>query len=119
MGRKSNFTRVLILLIMSAAYYELYSCGGGMVPYVPTQSGASGANSATSHFFMIDKGVSADMFDVKKLQPLIRQVVVTGNERKEHQAVYHDSTKTVTDVDSSCTATYHNLTPVLNLHRLH
>ena len=81
--KKRKFVVITITIFLS--FLKLYSCGGGVVPYVPTQTGASGASTATSQFFIFEKGVAIDMFDIKKHQPVFRNIVLSGNERKENK----------------------------------
>jgi hypothetical protein len=115
------------MIILYFASYSVFGCGGGVVPYVPTQSGASGSSTSGS-FFLMEKGVAVDMFDVKKLQPLFRNIVLSGNERKINKKMGKaieknkkegagDSTNvdTVQHTGSSSDSTL----PVLNLHRIH
>ena len=98
---------------------EVYGCGGGVVPYVPTQSGASTASSASSgQFFLFEKGVAVDMFNVQQHQPIFRHIVLSGNERKDRSTRGHavaDSSAVAAD----STAAAKEAAPVLNLHRLH
>jgi hypothetical protein len=111
---------IILLTIMTLSFIS-YGCGGGVVPYVPTQSGASGAAS-TGQFFLMEKGVAIDMFDVKKLQPLFRNIVLSGNERNKHKSLKQlnkkeENNRNITD---STTVSYDKKPlPVLNLHRLH
>jgi hypothetical protein len=76
----------------------------------------------------MEKGVAVDMFDVKKLQPLFRNIVLSGNERKinkkmakaiekNKKELARDSTQTGT-VQHGHTSSDSTL-PVLNLHRIH
>jgi len=65
-NEKKTMYAVIVLFIL-ISFLKLYSCGGGVVPYVPTQSGASGASTASSQFFIFEKGVASDLFNVKKL----------------------------------------------------
>ena len=105
-------------------------CGGGMVPYVPTQTGASGGSSTqpTGQFYLLEKGVTYDLFDVKKLQPLFRNIILSGNERKTrvYGARRRLRTKTADRDTLSTAATKDSVAtkadaakPVLNIHRLH
>ncbi len=118
---------VLFTILVSFAAYSVYSCGGGVVPYVPTQSGASGSSSSGS-FFLMEKGVAVDMFDVKKLQPLFRNIVLSGNERKIHKkmgkVIKKKKKETVQDSSEVNTVKHNEMhsdstLPVLNLHRIH
>ena len=132
MGVKSKNRTLKILVICSgisltAAFYSVYSCGGGVIPYIPTQSGASG-NTTSGTFFLLEKGASGEMFDVRQLQPLFRNIVSTGNERTVHKnkekllqpnkaAMAKDSTLIKNSVHGR--AMSDSVLPVLNLHRLH
>lgn len=102
-----------------------YACGGGVVPYVPTQSGASGS-SGSSQFFFMEKGVSTDLFDVKRLQPLFRNIILSGNERKKNKNKSKENDAEVSSAENDSLNAIHNMhmsgksdSPVLNLHRLH
>lgn len=115
------------MLVVLFTVFAVYSCGGGVVPYVPTQSGASGSSTSGS-FFLMEKGVAVDMFDVKKLQPLFRNIVLSGNERKVNKKLKRAirKKKRETAQDSLNTNNVkHNVMhsdstlPVLNLHRIH
>jgi hypothetical protein len=116
---------VLFTVLVSFAAYSVYSCGGGVVPYVPTQSGASGSSTSGS-FFLMEKGVAVDMFDVKKLQPLFRNIVLSGNERKINKkmakAIEKNKKERVqdsTEADNIRHTESDSTLPVLNLHRIH
>ena len=115
------------IIILYFALYPVFGCGGGVVPYVPTQSGASGSSTSGS-FFLMEKGVAVDMFDVKKLQPLFRNIVLSGNERKINKKmgkVIEKSKQETAQDSSNVNNAKHNLLhsdstlPVLNLHRIH
>lgn len=109
----------IIIVIIFLSFPKLYSCGGGVVPYVPTQTGASGASTATSQFFIFEKGVAIDMFDIKKHQPIFRNIVLSGNERKEHKTTVEKSESDSSAVSADSASVAKEVTPVLNLHRLH
>ena len=116
-----NFSAAAFVVLLS--FISLYSCGGGVVPYVPTQSGASGASTANSQFFILEKGVATEMFDIKKHQPIFRNIVLTGNERKFHKAKTSkdkgvDSLATK-GTDSTVVSKEEEVLPILNIHRLH
>lgn len=115
------------MIILYFGFYTVFGCGGGVVPYVPTQSGASGSSTSGS-FFLMEKGVAVDMFDVKKLQPLFRNIVLSGNERKINKKmgrVIKKNKKETASDSSNISNVKHNLLhsdstlPVLNLHRIH
>lgn len=117
--KRGSCLTVIILLMLS---FRTYSCGGGVVPYVPTQSGASGASTASSQFFILEKGVAIDMFNVKKLQPLFRNIILNGNERgkplsKEKLERIENDNKEATDTTDA--SDEEKIVPVLNIHRLH
>jgi len=115
--KKRNFQIITLTVFLS--FLKLYSCGGGVVPYVPTQTGASGASTATSQFFIFEKGVAIDMFDIKKHQPIFRNIVLSGNERKEHKTRVEKSESDSSAVSADSVSVAKEATPVLNLHRLH
>ncbi len=117
---------IFCILIVLLNFSSLQSCGGGVVPYVPTQSGATGSSSG--QFFLMEKGVATEMFDVKKLQPLFRNIVLSGNERKLNKKmgkIIEKNKKTREQDSTQSKNTKHNISsgdstlPVLNLHRLH
>ena len=95
------------------------------MPYVPTQSGASGASTASSQFFIFEKGVAIDMFDIKKHQPIFRNIILTGNERKvvktKAKTAKQDSTAVSTQKEAGSTSesSKDEIIPILNIHRLH
>lgn len=124
------FQKTMTMLFVAGIVYAgiAWGCGGGVTPYIPTQSGSS---NASKEFFIIEKGVADNLFDVKKLQPLFRNVILTGNSRKEtpymkkmagekntQVAQGNDSLQTTTD-------TIHNMhvqtgkNAILNIHRIH
>jgi len=125
------FTRVVKAAVTSAAVSVLstivssYACGGGMMPYIPTATGAgSGSASASGQFFIIDKGVTTSMLDIRPLQPLFRSVVNAGNERSEKNLKTQDDTTHVNAHVKKKDSKYDSLNitkaePVLNLHKLH
>ena len=119
-------TKYAVVAIISLLYFlNVYGCGGGVVPYVPTQSGASGASTASSQFFIFEKGVAIDMFDIKKHQPIFRNIILTGNERKvakiKAKTANQDSTAVSTQkkADSTSESSKDEIIPILNIHRLH
>lgn len=119
-------TAVLMICLNT---FKVFGCGGGVVPYIPSGTGSAGSGSSSGQFFLFDKGVTSTMLDYRAVQPLFKNIVNSGNERKargqeikkaEPFEVTADSTKTV---DSTKTAE-HNIVgedalPVLNLHQLH
>ena len=117
---KREFCLTAIILLMLS--FRTYSCGGGVVPYVPTQSGASGASTASSQFFIFEKGVATDLFNVKKHQPIFRNIILTGNERKKNKPKMKPAESDSLDValtDSTAVAKDEEMLPILNIHRLH
>ena len=117
---KREFCLIVIILLMLS--FRTYSCGGGVVPYVPTQSGASGASTASSQFFIFEKGVATDLFNVKKHQPIFRNIILTGNERKKNRPKMKSNERDSLDValtDSTAVAKDEEIVPILNIHRLH
>lgn len=126
------FYKVVVPIVVGTVLFltlRVYSCGGGVVPYVPTQSGATGGAS-TGQFFLMEKGIAIDMFDVKKLQPLFRNIILSGNERKERKTMEAlgkedskiESTQAESDsvsVTQDESSSEKEPTPVLNIHRLH
>jgi len=126
-ARTITISCAALCILSIASFHTTYSCGGGVIPYVPTQSGASGSTTSGS-FFLVEKGVSVEMFDVKQLQPLFRNIVMSGNERKVHknmekvllknkESLAKDSTLIKNSVHGS--AMSDSALPVLNLHKLH
>lgn len=129
--RKVRLSQIVYVtfLIVGLSTFHLYSCGGGVVPYIPSGTGAGSGSSSSGQFFLFDKGVTSTMLDYRAVQPLFKNIVNSGNERKVRglkdkkkercdaegdSTVIHDSTKTAE----------HNLVgedalPVLNLHKLH
>ena len=115
---------ILLCVLMYASC--AFGCGGGVMPYVPSEyipeKGQTSSGSAKGQFFLfINKGVTTDMFDVKQLQPVFRNIVLTGNERKDRSSKKEDSS---TPEDSSKVTEKEEKKekesiPVLNLHRLH
>ena len=66
------------------------ACGGGMMPYVPTGysgSGSSGSSNTQDKNFVkyANSTVSDEVFNIEQLQPLLRKIRETGNERKKSQ----------------------------------
>ena len=117
---KRKFCLIAIILLLGP--FTIYSCGGGVVPYVPTQSGASGASTANSQFFIFEKGVATDLFNVKKHQPIFRNIILTGNERKKNRPKMKSNERDSLDValtDSTAVAKDEEIVPILNIHRLH
>jgi hypothetical protein len=101
-----------------------------MVPYVPTETGASRGSSSqpTGQFYLLEKGVTYDLFDIKKLQPLFRNIVLSGNERKgrtyarplfRRKSTDDKDTLTTSATSDTTAADADSARPVLNLYRLH
>ncbi len=80
---------MLILVYITSAY----SCGPGYTPYIPT----SDNRTSSCDFFLIEKGVTGDLFDVKKLQPLFRNIMLSGNERNSVKPKQRSLKKAETD----------------------
>ncbi len=122
--RMIEIVSVVIIVVVSYTY----SCGGGVVPYVPSGAGASSNQSSGGVFFLFDKGVTSTMFDHRTLQPLFKNIVNSGNERKNRGKKSRKKKPETKKTDSAecadSTAKRHNLVgegsdPVLNLHKLH
>ena len=58
------------------------ACGGGMMAYNPSSSSSSESNKQAG-YFIINKGISSSVFDVKSLQPVFGEVRSSGNARNE------------------------------------
>lgn len=108
-------------LLILIPFLKIYSCGGGVVPYVPTQSGASGASTtASNQFFIFEKGVASDMFNIKKHQPIFRNIILTGNERTKNKPKKNKTDRaSKEDSDSTVISEEVDIMPILNIHRLH
>ena len=121
---KSDLKRCFagVTIIVLTTFLKLNSCGAGVQPYVPTQSGAT---RIAGQFFLIDKGVAIEMFDVKKHQPIFRNIILTGNERKvvktKAKTAKQDSTAVSTQKEAGSTSesSKDEIIPILNIHRLH
>jgi hypothetical protein len=131
---KNSFKKICFGTILSTAtlivcfnIFHLYSCGGGVVPYIP--SGIS-AGSSTGQFFLFDKGVTSSMLDYRAVQPLFKNIVNAGNERKDRYGLLNKESeqdrekRDTTEATDSTKSAKHNLVnkgslPVLNLHKLH
>ena len=120
--RRSIIIYLCVLIYACCAF----GCGGGVIPYVPSEyvpvKGQATSGSTKGQFFLlINKGVTTDMFDVKQLQPVFRNIVLTGNERKDRSSKKEESS--TPDDSSSVTEKEEKKDkesiPVLNLHRLH
>ncbi len=121
-----NSIMVLLCLISCAI-----ACGGGWAPYVPpSQSvGSSGKSQSSSQLYVFDKGVTYDLFDPKILQPLIRNIILTGNERKDRSSMKQvkkqirkvKTAETSAQSDSSTTLPepQEESKPVLYIHGMH
>lgn len=99
-------TRTLLISFVSVVFLftaTAYSCGSAVVPYVPTQGNAN--TTVTSKFYILQKGVIAEMFNTKRLQPLFRNVILSGNNRKKRNLNNKNMER--------------EAQPVLNIHRLH
>ncbi len=116
--KKAKYSVIVLFILMS--FLKLYSCGGGVVPYVPTQSGATGASTASSQFFIFEKGVAIEMFNVKKHQPVFRNIILTGNERTKNKPE-KDSIDVASKegTDSTVVSKDEEIVPILSIHRLH
>lgn len=100
--------------------------------YTPSSGNDAGTNKKAD-FFLISKGVSSTMFDVKSLQPVFREVTASGNERNDknlserakkrlEKRRKEDAAKGDTTAATHNPHHHHNkedVAPVLNLHKLH
>ncbi len=129
---------LLLPLFLFLIFHNSYGCGGGLMAYTPS-AGNSDNSEKKADFFLINKGVSSTMFDVKALQPLFRDVTASGNERNEknlsksvrkkrvekHKKATEKMLANCTDTTKECQENPHhlhdneNVSPVLNLHKLH
>jgi hypothetical protein len=102
-------TTILVcpLLVWLAVTGRAWACGGGWAPFVPTQQTAgSSSSSQKSDLTTTDKGVSYDLFNDKELQPVIRDILMRGNVRKNRRRTENADSTEQTE-------------PVLNIQRLH
>ena len=107
-----RYALIIICLMYSAGLFSALGCGGGWAPYIPPNiSGSTGQTKARLQLF--EKGVTYDLFDPKVLQPLIRNIVLSGNERKNRKTskAPEDSTAKLSGKEEP--------KPILNIHRLH
>ena len=83
--RKSFFQIVICIVTISVCLFitRAYDCGPGVQPYVPVYSGAQ---KSSGNFILFDKGVTDGLLNVKKLQPIIRNIVFLGNEREDRRS---------------------------------
>ncbi|MBN1129933.1 MAG: hypothetical protein JXA71_13150 [Chitinispirillaceae bacterium] len=118
-----------VSLFLLCLYAPSSGCGGGYVPlpYIPTSSGNINTPTTRGSFFLIEKGSAGEMFDIKKLQPLFRNIQQSGNDRKIHadrKKVRADSGSVARsdragpDTARAAQATTQGV-PVLNLHSIH
>jgi hypothetical protein len=96
----------LLLAAGSMAPTRCLACGGGWAPFVP-QSSSGDTQSRKSDLTTVDKGVSYDLFNDKELQPIIRDIQLRGNVRKNRRR----GAKRKESADTT--------QPVLNIQRLH
>ncbi len=108
------------------------ACGGGWAPMVftsPTGTQKSDDKpDQKSSFYRVDRGVTYDMFNDKKLQPVIQRILAKGNRRVDRSAT-DDAGETKSDTTASAstkktsktkkTATTKSGTQVLNVKNLH
>ena len=121
---------VLNLVVICVLAVNSYACGGGVIPfipsddpYVPPGTGDEIGSTLDGTFFLdLEKGVVNEMFDVKKFNPLFRHLTLSGNERRTMSR----STREKQDEDPPdssalppCGVDHPVSEPILNLHRLH
>lgn len=70
-------------------------------PYIPTPS-TQKTESTTGSRYLIDKSVISEVLNLKKLQPIIRHIILKGNTRNNHNS--EENKKEIS---------------VINLHRLY
>ena len=124
--RRNSCTALLVVL---ACCGSAFCCGGGFVPmpYIPSNTGNISTPSSKGSFFLIEKGSTTELFDVNKLQPVFRNIHMSGNERIVHAktlAKKSDAGQTASGnarpADSaSVTGTQAKTASVLNLHLIH
>jgi hypothetical protein len=132
-----------LLCITTLFTVELLACGGGLTAYIPSDDnsyvpseGESSLGNTNVDFYIIDKGVSSSMFDVKSLQPVFRNSNESGNQRNEKniservkERQLEEVAKAQQKADSSATGepfhehggpgcTLAEEIPVLNLHKV-
>jgi hypothetical protein len=124
---KAQFMPLAFILILGSMY-AAFCCGGGYVamPYIPAGGTGNANASSKGSFFIIDKGTVNSMFDVKTLQPLFRNVHMSGNERTNMDKIRNNQRtfdSRMSGTNSNPMAKNPNETPVpvpvLNLQRIH
>ncbi|KMQ52746.1 hypothetical protein CHISP_0515 [Chitinispirillum alkaliphilum] len=128
---KNRVTKIMIasaVVSFSLFVSNSFACGGGVIPfvpssdpYVPSGTGDEIGSSLDGQFFLdLEKGVTNEMLDVKKFNPLFRHLTLTGNERRTRS---RSTQKCDTPCDSTalppCGVDHEMVEPILNLHRLH
>ena len=126
-SNKSSFKLIiyLILLVIVSRNQHIRACGGGVMPYIPTNTNS--ASDQKAEFFLIEKGITSEIFDTKKLQPVFKNIVNTGNRRKVRTLRSSEDLNMRTKQDGRANKysndteidSVQNVQPVLNLHRLH
>jgi hypothetical protein len=90
--KAKNMHRYYFLICCLCYCSFVFSCGGGWAPYVPFSGSGNGQQSGLQSAYngkvtfekgvTYSKGVSYNLFDPKVLQPIIRNIILNGNERK-------------------------------------
>jgi hypothetical protein len=120
MGMRGGNFIIFVFLVAGAYAIRLsHGCGGGWAPYIPpTASGGASANTE-GRLQIFEKGVSYSLFDPKALQPLVRNIVLSGNLRKKGKLSPSDKAENPDSLASEKDPKADNVDAVLNVHRLH
>ncbi|MFH1762129.1 MAG: hypothetical protein ABIA63_13605 [bacterium] len=81
------------------------------MPYIPPNNTSTSGDQSKNKLHLFEKGVTYDLFDPKLLQPLIRNIILSGNERKFRN-------KKASELNKKSPESA-NAKPVLNVHRMH
>lgn len=112
--------RSLVLCILLTALPAL-PCGGGVIPYVPSNfgggsaAGMSASQKQGTFYLSIDKSVAGDALDIRQYQPLFKNVHHAGNERDHMEKL--SVKKSTTDTSGTREKTRVSA-PALNLNRI-
>lgn len=113
-------------MVLVTTWTCVVACGGGWAPMVFTsgtdaqKTGETGGKAAKTDFYTDDRGVTVDLFNDRKLQPIIQSILLRGNKRvRRDNSQTRDSTIVAQKDSTAARSEPDKSDKVLNIKNLH